>query len=58
MGDSNNLKFSGNFAVYQIEGEALQDVAPRALNIVWIHFRGLSDCFDGAIKFSKKGICR
>lgn len=58
MCDSNNLKFFGNFAIYQIEGEALQDIAPRALNISWIHSRGLRDSFDGAIKFSKKGICR
>jgi len=58
MSDSNNLKFSRNFAIYQIEGEALQEIAPRTLNIVWVHFRVLGNSFDGTIKFGKKGICR
>jgi len=58
MGNSNEINFSANFAVYQIEGEALQEIATRTPNIVWIHFGVLGNSFDGAIKFGKKGICR
>jgi len=58
MGNGNNLKFSRNLAIYQIERKALQEITPRALNIMWIHFRVLDNFFDGAIKFCKKGICR
>jgi hypothetical protein len=58
MGNGNKLKFSGNFAIYQIEREALQEIVSRAPNIVWIHFRALGNSIDGMIKFSKKGVCR
>jgi hypothetical protein len=58
MGNSNKLEFSSNFAIYQIEGEALEEISSCALNIVWIHFRVLGNSFDRAIKLSKKGICR
>ena len=58
MGNGNNLKFSRNLAIYQIERKALQKVASRTPNIGWIHFRVLDNFFDGAIKFCKKGICR
>jgi hypothetical protein len=58
MCNANDLKFSDNLAIYQIERKALQEITPCALNIVWIHFRVLSNSFDGTIKFGKKGICR
>jgi hypothetical protein len=57
MGNSNKLKFSENFAIHQTEREALQKIAPRAPNIMRIHFRVLGNSFDGMIKFSEKGIC-
>jgi hypothetical protein len=58
MSYSNKLKSSGNFAIYQIEREALQEIASCAPNVVWIHFRVHGNSIDGMIKFSKKGICR
>jgi hypothetical protein len=58
MDYSNNLKFSGNLAIYQIEREELQEITPRASNMVWLHLRVLVNSFDGTIKFRKKGICR
>jgi hypothetical protein len=58
MGNSNKFKFFGMFTIYQIEREALQEIASSTPNIVWIHFWVLGNPFDGEIKFSKKGICR
>jgi len=41
MGNDHKRKFSGNFAIYKIEREVVQEIASSAANIVWIHFRVL-----------------
>lgn len=58
MSHGDDFKLPGSYSIYPIEREALEDITPSAVNVLWPHLRVLRYGLNGPIQFGNIGVRR